>query len=33
MRYIDAYDDERGDLTGNNTTEIDSQTTFDLYYT
>ena len=33
MRYIDAYDDERGDLTGNNTTEIDSQTTFDLFYT
>ena len=33
MRYMDAYDDERGDLTGNNTTEIDSQTTFDLFYT
>ena len=33
MRYIDSYEDERGDLTGNNTTEIDSQTTFDLFYT
>ncbi|MBR9808532.1 MAG: TonB-dependent receptor [Alphaproteobacteria bacterium] len=33
MRHIDSYDDERGDLTGNGTSEIDSQTTFDLFYT
>lgn len=33
MRYIDSYEDERGDLTGNGTTDIDSQTTFDLFYT
>ena len=32
MRHIDAYKDERGDLTGNGTSEIDSQTTFDLFY-
>ncbi|MGB3625704.1 MAG: TonB-dependent receptor, partial [Henriciella sp.] len=33
MRHIDAYDDERGDLTGNGNSEIESQTTFDLFYT
>ncbi|RIJ23787.1 TonB-dependent receptor [Henriciella barbarensis] len=33
MRYIDSYDDERGDLTGNGNSDIDSQTTFDVFYT
>ncbi|HBF90056.1 MAG TPA: TonB-dependent receptor, partial [Hyphomonas atlantica] len=33
MRHIDSYEDERGDLTGNGTSDIDSQTTFDLFYT
>ncbi|WP_273242013.1 TonB-dependent receptor plug domain-containing protein [Hyphomonas atlantica corrig.] len=32
MRHIDSYEDERGDLTGNGTSDIDSQTTFDLNY-
>lgn len=33
VRHIDDYRDERGDLTGNGTTSIDSQTTLDLFYT
>ncbi len=33
VRHTDSYDDERGDLTGNGTSEIDSQTTLDLFYT
>lgn len=33
MRYIDSYEDERGDITGNGESDIDSQTTFDIYYT
>jgi outer membrane receptor protein involved in Fe transport len=32
LRYIDSYDDERGDLTGNGSETIDSQTTVDLFY-
>lgn len=32
VRYIDSYDDERGDVTGNGSDEIDSQTTVDLFY-
>ena len=32
MRHIDSYEDERGDITGNGSDEIDSQTTLDLYY-
>lgn len=32
VRYIDSYDDERGDLTGDGNSEIDSQTTLDLFY-
>jgi outer membrane receptor protein involved in Fe transport len=32
MRHIDSYDDERGDITGNGSDKIDSQTTFDLFY-
>ena len=32
MRHIDSYDDERGDITGNGSDTIDSQTTFDLFY-
>jgi outer membrane receptor protein involved in Fe transport len=33
MRYIGDYEDERGDLTGNGESDIDSQTTFDIFYT
>lgn len=32
VRHIDDYNDERGDLTGNGTTQIHSQTTLDLFY-
>ncbi|MEL6663788.1 MAG: TonB-dependent receptor [Pseudomonadota bacterium] len=32
VRHIDSYDDERGDLTGDENSEIDSQTTLDLFY-
>lgn len=35
MRHVDSYDDERGDITplnNRNDTEIDSMTTFDLFY-
>ena len=32
VRYIDSYDDERGDITGDGNSEIDSNTTVDLYY-
>ena len=33
MRYISSYEDERGDITGNGESDIDSQTTFDIFYT
>lgn len=32
LRHIDEYDDERGDLTGDGNSSIDSQTTVDLFY-
>ncbi len=32
VRYIDSYDDERGDITGNGSDTIDSQTTVDVFY-
>lgn len=32
VRHIDEYDDERGDLTGDGNSSIDSQTTVDLFY-
>ncbi len=32
VRYIDSYEDERGDITGDGSSEIDSQTTVDLFY-
>ena len=32
VRYINSYEDERGDITGNGSDEIDSQTTLDLFY-
>ena len=32
IRHIDSYDDERGDITGDGSSEIDSQTTLDLFY-
>ena len=32
LRYIDSYEDERGDLTGGGSDEIDSQATVDLFY-
>ncbi|MFC6198510.1 TonB-dependent receptor domain-containing protein [Ponticaulis profundi] len=32
MRHVDSYDDERGDLTGDGNSEIDSMSTMDLYY-
>ncbi|MEL6726399.1 MAG: TonB-dependent receptor [Pseudomonadota bacterium] len=32
VRHIDSYDDERGDITGNGSDSIDSQTTVDLFY-
>jgi len=32
LRYVDSYDDERGDLTGGGSDEIDSQATVDLFY-
>ena len=32
VRYVDSYDDERGDVTGDGNSEIDSQTTLDLFY-
>ena len=32
VRHIDSYEDERGDLTGGGSDEIDSQTTVDLFY-
>lgn len=32
IRYLDSYDDERGDITGDGNSEIDSQTTLDLFY-
>ena len=36
LRHVDSYDDERGDITplnGQDDSEIDSQTTVDLFYT
>jgi iron complex outermembrane receptor protein len=32
LRHIDSYEDERGDVTGNGSDEIDAQTTVDLFY-
>ena len=32
VRHIDSYDDERGDVTGDGNSEIDAQTTVDLFY-
>lgn len=32
LRHIASYDDERGDLTGNGTSEIEAHTTMDLFY-
>ena len=32
IRHIDSYEDERGDITGNGSDEIDAQTTVDLFY-
>jgi iron complex outermembrane receptor protein len=32
LRHIDSYEDERGDVTGNGSEEIDAQTTVDLFY-
>lgn len=32
IRHIDSYDDERGDITGDGSNEIDAQTTMDLFY-
>ncbi len=32
IRHVDSYDDERGDITGNGSDTIDSQTTLDLFY-
>lgn len=32
VRYIDSYEDERGDITGDGSSEIDSQATVDLFY-
>lgn len=32
VRYIDSYEDERGDITGDGSSEIDSQATLDLFY-
>ncbi|NQY14004.1 MAG: TonB-dependent receptor [Henriciella sp.] len=32
LRHIDSYDDERGDLTGDGNSDIDAQTTLDLFY-
>jgi outer membrane receptor protein involved in Fe transport len=32
LRHVDSYEDERGDITGNGSDEIDSQTTVDLFY-
>ena len=33
IRHTDEYDDERGDLTGDGNSSIDSHTTFDAFYT
>mmetsp|Transcript_19084 Transcript_19084/g.27848 ORF Transcript_19084/g.27848 Transcript_19084/m.27848 type:complete len:934 (-) Transcript_19084:45-2846(-) len=32
LRHIDSYEDERGDVTGNGSDDIDAQTTVDLFY-
>lgn len=32
VRHTDSYEDERGDITGDGSSEIDAQTTLDLFY-